>query len=170
MAERGADGDWRKLTYGETLAQVRCVATALRARGLSAERPLMILSGNDLDHAVLGLAALYASIPYVPLSPAYSLISRDFGKLRHIVGLTTPGLVFAADGDLFGRAIEAHNRLRCRGRGATESAEDAAERRFYPICSRHRPIARSMPRMMLSGPTRSRRSSSPRARPACRRA
>lgn len=63
MAERGADGEWRKLSYGEALAQVRCVATALRARGLSAERPLMILSGNDLDHAVLGLAALYAGIP-----------------------------------------------------------------------------------------------------------
>jgi feruloyl-CoA synthase len=107
IAERGTDGAWHKLTYGETLARVRGIATALRARGLSAERPLMILSGNDLDHAVLGLAALYAGIPYVPLSPAYSLISRDFGKLRHIVGLTTPGLVFAGDGDLFGRAIEA---------------------------------------------------------------
>ena len=107
MAERGADGEWRKLSYGEALAQVRCVATALRARGLSAERPLIIHSRNDLHQAVLGLAALYAGIPYVPLSPAYSLISRDFGKLRHIIGLTTPGLVFAADGDLFGRAIEA---------------------------------------------------------------
>jgi feruloyl-CoA synthase len=107
MAERGTDGEWRKLTYGGALAQVRSVATALRARGLSAERPLMILSGNDLDHAVLGVAALYAGVPYVPLSPAYSLISHDFGKLRHIVGLTTPGLVFASDGDLFGRAIEA---------------------------------------------------------------
>ena len=107
MAERAADGEWRRLTYGEALRQVRSLATTLRARGLSAERPLMILSGNDLAHAVLGLAALYAGIPYVPLSPAYSLISRDFGKLRHIVGLTTPGLVFAGDGDLFGRAIEA---------------------------------------------------------------
>ena len=107
MAERGADGEWNKLSYGEALERVRRVAKALRARGLSAERPLMILSGNDLDHAVLGLAALYAGVPYVPLSPAYSLISRDFGKLRHIVGLTTPELVFASDGDLFGRAIEA---------------------------------------------------------------
>jgi feruloyl-CoA synthase len=107
IAERGAEGEWRKLSYREALSQVRSVASALRARGLSAERPLMILSGNDLDHAVLGLAALYAGIPYVPLSPAYSLISRDFGKLRHIVGLTTPGLVFASDGDLFGRALEA---------------------------------------------------------------
>jgi feruloyl-CoA synthase len=107
MAERAGDGEWSRLTYGEALRQVRSLATALRARGLSAERPLMILSGNDLAHAVLGLAALYAGIPYVPLSPAYSLISRDFGKLRHIVGLTTPGLVFAGDGDLFGRAIEA---------------------------------------------------------------
>ena len=107
MAERDAAGEWCKLSYGAALAQMRSVATALRARGLSAERPLMILSGNDLDHAVLGLAALYAGIPYVPLSPAYSLVSRDFGKLRHIVGLMTPGLVFAADGDLFGRAIKA---------------------------------------------------------------
>jgi feruloyl-CoA synthase len=107
MAERGPDGDWRKLSYADALAKARNLAMALRSRDLSADRPLMILSGNDLDHAVLGLAALYAGIPYVPLSPAYSLISRDFGKLRHIVGLTTPGLVFASDGDLFGRAIEA---------------------------------------------------------------
>ncbi|HWE72783.1 MAG TPA: feruloyl-CoA synthase [Stellaceae bacterium] len=107
MAERRLDGEWQKLSYAEALAQIRRLASALRARGLSAERPLMILSGNDLDHAVLGLAALYAGIPYVPLSPAYSLVSRDFGKLRHIVGLTTPGLVFASDGDLFGRAIAA---------------------------------------------------------------
>ena len=108
IAERsGPEGGWRKLTYGETLAQVRVLASALLQRGLSAERPLVILSGNDLDHAVLGLAALYAGIPYAPLSPAYSLISSDFGKLRHIIELLTPGLVFAADGDLYGRAIDA---------------------------------------------------------------
>jgi feruloyl-CoA synthase len=107
MAERGPDGAWRKLTYGEALDQVRALATALLQRGLSSERPLVILSGNDLDHAVLGLAALYAGVPYTPLSPAYSLISSDFGKLRHIIDLMTPGLVFASDGDLFGRAIDA---------------------------------------------------------------
>jgi len=107
LAERGSDDAWRKLSYGETLDYVRILATSLLARGLSAERPLVILSGNDLDHALLGLAALYAGIPYAPLSPAYSLVSSDFGKLRHIVALTTPGLVFATDGALYGRAIAA---------------------------------------------------------------
>src|SRR6185437_9430758 len=108
LAERtGAGGGWRSIAYGETLQTVRAVASALLARGLSAERPLIVLSGNDIDHAVLGLGALYAGIPYAPLSPAYSLISSDFGKLRHIIKLMTPGLVFAADGALYERAIAA---------------------------------------------------------------
>jgi feruloyl-CoA synthase len=107
LAERGPDGAWRGLTYRDALSQVRALAASLLSRGLSAERPLMILSGNDLEHALLGLAALYAGITYTPLSPAYSLISSDFGKLRHIVNLMTPGLVFAADGTMFGRAITA---------------------------------------------------------------
>src|SRR5215216_7158477 len=72
----------------------------------SPDRPLVILSGNDIEHALLGLAALYVGIPYAPISPAYSLISTDFAKLRHIIHLLTPGLVFAADGESFGRAIE----------------------------------------------------------------
>ena len=59
----------------------------------------MILSGNDIEHALLGLAAIYVGIPYAPISPAYALISSDFGKLRYIFDLLTPGLVFAADGD-----------------------------------------------------------------------
>ncbi len=107
LAERGSDGAWRRLTYRDALDRVRALGAALLSRGLSAERPLLILSGNDLEHAVLGLAALYVGIPYTPLSPAYSLISTDFGKLRYIVDLMTPGLVFAADGARFGRAIAA---------------------------------------------------------------
>ena len=107
LAERGPDGQWRRITYSETLDQVRAIGAALLSRGLSVERPLMILSGNDLEHALLGLAALYVGVPYTPLSPAYSLISTDFSKLRHIVDLTTPGLVFASDGERFGRAIDA---------------------------------------------------------------
>ena len=67
----------------------------------------MILSGNDIEHALIGLAANYVGVPYAPISPAYSLVSSDFGKLRHIVNLLTPGLVFATDGAPFARAIEA---------------------------------------------------------------
>ena len=67
---------------------------------------MVILSGNDLEHLSLALGAMWAGVPYAPISPAYSLISQDFGKLRHIVGLLTPGLVFAAD-DAYGKAIRA---------------------------------------------------------------
>ena len=105
LAQRDADGQWRKLSYAETLAHVRLIGAALLRRGLSAERPLVILSGNDIEHALLALGAMYVGIPYAPISPAYSLMSNDFGKLRTIIGLLTPGLVFANDGGPFARAI-----------------------------------------------------------------
>lgn len=105
MAQRDTDGEWRRISYAETLASVRAIGQALLQRKLSADRPLMILSGNDLEHALLGLAAIYVGIPYAPISPAYSLVSQDFGKLRHVFDLLTPGLVFASDGDAFGRAM-----------------------------------------------------------------
>ena len=107
MADRAPDGGWRTITYAQTLEQVRRIGAALLERDLSPDRPIAILSGNDLEHALLGLGANYVGIPYAPISPAYSLISSDFGKLRHIVNLLTPGLVFAADGAQYARAIEA---------------------------------------------------------------
>jgi len=107
LAQRDAGGAWRTLDYAQTLQHVRAMAAALLQRGLSPERPIAVLSGNSIDHALLALAAMYAGIPYAPVSPAYSLMSSDFGKLRAIIGLLTPGLVFAADGALFGRAIDA---------------------------------------------------------------
>ena len=107
LAQRDATGGWRKLTYAETLEKVRRIGAALLQRGLSPERPIAILSGNDIEHALIGLAAMYVGVPYAPVSPAYSLISDDFGKLRSIVELLTPGLVFTADGEAYRRAIEA---------------------------------------------------------------
>jgi feruloyl-CoA synthase len=107
MAERDGSGGWRSVTYGETLAKVRALAQALLDRNLSAERPIVILSGNDIEHALMGLAALYAGIPYAPLSTAYSLVSQDFGKLKDLVRLLTPGLVFAANGRQYTPAIAA---------------------------------------------------------------
>ena len=107
LAQRDAAGNWRKITYAQTLEQVSRIGAALLERDLSPERPVVILSGNDIEHALLGLAAMYVGIPYAPISPAYALISQDFGKLRYILDLLTPGLVFAADGAAFRRAIEA---------------------------------------------------------------
>jgi feruloyl-CoA synthase len=107
MAERGADGAWVSLTYAEALRRAEAVGEALLRRGLSAERPLAILSGNDLDHAVLALGAMLAGVPHAPISLPYSLASEDHAKLREVLALLTPGLVFAADGARFAKAIAA---------------------------------------------------------------
>jgi len=107
LAQRDAEGNWRRLSYAQVLAQVKRIGAALLRRDLSAERPVAIISGNGIEHALLALAAMYAGIPYAPISAAYSLMSTDFGKLRMIVDLLTPGLVFANDGGAFGRAIAA---------------------------------------------------------------
>ncbi|MGB5902779.1 MAG: feruloyl-CoA synthase [Xanthobacteraceae bacterium] len=108
MAERVADVGWRTITYAQLLDASRHVASALLARGLSAERPVMILSGNSIDHALLAFGAFYAGIPFCPVSPAYSLVSKDYGKLSFVMKLLTPGLVFAADATQFADALVAN--------------------------------------------------------------
>ena len=107
LAQRTAEGPWREVSYAQTLAQVHRIGQALLRRDLSADRPILILSGNDIEHALLGLAANYVGIPYAPVSPAYSLVSRNFAKLRYIVNLLTPNLVLAADGAAYSAAINA---------------------------------------------------------------
>jgi feruloyl-CoA synthase len=107
LGQRDADGRWRTRTYAQVLTHVKRIGAALLRRGLSAERPIAVISGNDIEHALLGLAAVYVGIPYAPISAAYSLMSSDFGKLRTIIDLLTPGLVFASDGSAYDRAIAA---------------------------------------------------------------
>ena len=107
LADRGPDGSWRRTTYAQAHETVRSLAQALLDAGLSAEKPLLILSGNEIEHALLGYAAMLAGVPHAPLSPAYSLVSKDFAKLKHIVGLIQPGLVYASDGERFAPAIAA---------------------------------------------------------------
>ena len=107
LAQRDAGGAWRTVTYAEAFAQVRAIGAALLARPLSPERPIVILSGNDIEHALLGLAAMHVGIPYAPISVPYSLQSQDFKKLKGIAELLTPGLVFVAKGVPFARAIAA---------------------------------------------------------------
>ncbi len=106
MGQRDDSGNWRTLTYAQFRSAARNVAQALLHRNLSSERPIAILSGNDLEHAVLGFAAYYAGIPYAPISTAYSLVSSDFGKLRYIFDLLTPGLIFVNEAAPFHKALE----------------------------------------------------------------
>jgi feruloyl-CoA synthase len=108
MAERNASGGWREITYAQLLASTRRIASALLARDLSAEKPVVILSGNSIDHALMAFGALYAGIPFCPVSPAYSLISKDYGKLSYLMKLLTPGLVFADDANAFAAALRSN--------------------------------------------------------------
>ncbi len=105
--EDGSTGDWRHIRYGEALDAARRIAQALLDRGLGPERPVAILSENDLEHALLALGCLCAGVAFCPISPAYSIVSQDFEKLRHALRTLTPGLVFASDGGRYGKAIAA---------------------------------------------------------------
>ncbi len=115
MAQRerttGADGkpalgEWRHITYAQAWATARQIAQGLINRGLNAERPVVILSENSLEHALLSLGCLVAGVPHVPTSPPYSLVSTDYDKLKHVLRTVTPGLVFAQDAR-YAKAIQA---------------------------------------------------------------
>ncbi|MDB6000212.1 MAG: feruloyl-CoA synthase [Rhizobacter sp.] len=106
-AKRQHGGDWRRISFAEALRSARSIAQALIDRKLSQDRPVVILSDNDLEHLLLAMGAMLAGVPYCPVSPAYSTVSQDYGKLRHIVELLTPGLVFASSASAYGAAIRA---------------------------------------------------------------
>ena len=107
IAARDSDGEWRRISYAQMLEDVRAIAQSLLVYGLGAERPLAILSGNDIEHLQMALGAMYAGIPYCPVSPAYSLLSQDFAKLRHVCDLLQPGLIFVSDAAVYQRAVDA---------------------------------------------------------------
>ena len=141
LSWRGAGGEWESLTYGDALAAVRRIGQALIDRGLSAERPVVILSGNDREHALLSLAAQHVGITVAPLSPAYSTASRDFATLQYAMGLLTPGLIFAAGGAAYDRAmmrpavpdgVEVVRDLQRLSRPATPTPSIAHTRRSTP--------------------------------------
>jgi feruloyl-CoA synthase len=105
LVRRDTTGAWRGVTYAQTLPRVRRLAQALVDRKLSADRPLVILSGNSIEHGLLALAAMYAGVLYTPIAPAYSLLAREYTTLRELARVLTPGLVFAAEGQRYERAL-----------------------------------------------------------------
>ncbi|MES2258309.1 MAG: feruloyl-CoA synthase [Pseudomonadota bacterium] len=107
LAKRDNSGEWVHISYAQALQRARQIGQSLLTRGLSPERPVLILSDNDLEHAMLALGCQYAGIPYSAISPAYSLLSKDYDKLRHVMALLTPGMVFAAHGETFAAAVRA---------------------------------------------------------------
>ncbi|MEO8655269.1 MAG: AMP-binding protein, partial [Ramlibacter sp.] len=103
----GSTGEWRRVSYRQALDSARRIGQALLDRGLRQQRPVAILSENDLEHALLALGCTYAGVPFCPVSPAYSIVSEDYDKLRHALKTLTPGLVFASDAARYGKAIAA---------------------------------------------------------------
>jgi feruloyl-CoA synthase len=106
LAERAGEA-WRTVTYREALDATRRIGQSLLDLGLTAEQPVAILSDNGVDHALLALGAMHVGVPVVPVSPAYSLMSRAFGKLKDIAELVRPGLIWAADPERFAPALAA---------------------------------------------------------------
>lgn len=105
LGERSS-GQWRSITYAQAFAAVRSIGQSLLDRGLSGERPVAILSGGSIAHALLALGATHVGIPYCPVSPAYSLLAQDSSKLDHVLGLLNPGLVYVEDHEAFSGALE----------------------------------------------------------------
>ncbi|HEX6958969.1 MAG TPA: feruloyl-CoA synthase [Ferrovibrio sp.] len=104
LSERDGAGGWREVTYGQAWQAARRIAQALIDRGLDQMRPVLILSGNSIDHALLMLGGFVAGVPVAPVSTAYSLMSGDLAKVHHIFNLVRPKLVFAA-GAPFAKAL-----------------------------------------------------------------
>jgi feruloyl-CoA synthase len=107
LAERDAAGRWRQITYAEAAHAANAIAQALIDRRLGPDRPLVILAENGIDHALMALGGMHVGVPVVPISTAYARLSQDFGKLRYILGLVGPGLIYLDEADRYARALDA---------------------------------------------------------------
>ncbi len=107
MAERSGPDSWRRMSYGEAARRFKAIGSVLLGLGLSAERPLLILSGNSIDHALMALGAQHVGIPSAAIAPAYSTASRDYSKLQDIAAQMTPGALYADRADVYAAAVSA---------------------------------------------------------------
>ncbi|RAR63857.1 feruloyl-CoA synthase [Paraburkholderia unamae] len=152
FCERGGDGAWRRVSWRELWQQVQCVGAALLEMGLDQAHPLMLLSGNSIEQAIVLLAAEYVGVPIAPVSPAYSTLSQDFARLRAVVDLVPPAALFVQSTTPFERALAALAHLGApviavRGAGAgqidwaTLSHTELTESRRAAVAAAHAAIA-----------------------------
>ncbi|MEI2765169.1 MAG: feruloyl-CoA synthase [Dermatophilaceae bacterium] len=128
IGERDGTGGWRTVTYAAAVAAANSIGQGLLERGLGPDRPLLVLSGNSVDHALVAFGAMTAGIPVAPSSVAYSLLSKDHARIKEIVALLNPGAVFAEDSTEFAAALEAiPGPLVIASRGSREGALPLAE-------------------------------------------
>jgi feruloyl-CoA synthase len=130
LGERSSvDAPWNTVVYREALRRVRSAAAWILAQGLGAERPLVILSDNSIDHALLVLAAMHVGVPVASISPAYSLLSKDFDKLKGMIALLDPGAIYVSARTPFAAALAAIEQLH----RATIVTGDSADRDAVPF-------------------------------------
>ena len=135
LGERGnIDAPWTTVTYGDALQRVRSAAAWILAQGLSAEHPLVILSDNSIDHALFALAAMHVGVPSAAISPAYSLMSRDFDKLKSMIGLLQPGAIYVSGTKPFAAALAAIKPLH-QAKIVSGNADDADAIAFADVAS-----------------------------------
>jgi feruloyl-CoA synthase len=108
LGERSSvEAPWTTVTYGDALRQVRSLGAWILSQGMSAERPLAILSDNSIEHALFALGAMHVGVPVAAISPAYSLMSKDFDKLKSMVALLDPGAIYVSSLKPFAPALVA---------------------------------------------------------------
>ena len=108
LGERSSvDAPWTTVTYQDALRQARSIAAWVLAQGLSAEHPLVVLSDNSIDHALFALATMHVGVPIAAISPAYSLVSKDFDKLKSMISLLDPGAIYVSSMKAFAPALTA---------------------------------------------------------------
>jgi feruloyl-CoA synthase len=108
LGERSsAEAPWTTVTYRDALRRVRSVGAWIVAQGMSAARPLVILSDNSIEHALFALGAMHVGVPVASISPAYSLMSKDFDKLKSMITLLGPGAIYVSSLKPFAPALAA---------------------------------------------------------------
>ncbi|GAA6155462.1 AMP-binding protein [Pyruvatibacter sp. HU-CL02332] len=105
IGERDMAGEWQFVTYGDANTKADAIATALLARGMGPDTPIMVLSGNAIEHGVLMLGAMKARVPVAPISVPYSLMSPGHEKLKHVVAVAKPKMIYVDNAELFAGAI-----------------------------------------------------------------
>ncbi|MHB8765651.1 MAG: AMP-binding protein, partial [Deferrisomatales bacterium] len=135
LAERDAAGGWRRVSYAQALGVVESLAQGLLDRGLGPDRPVMILSDNGVDNGLLQLACMHVGVPVAPVSSAYSLVSQDHAKLRYLFDLVGPGLVFAAEGARYAKALAALELGRAEVVSSADPASGVATTAFSALAA-----------------------------------
>jgi feruloyl-CoA synthase len=105
VQRRGPQRQWTPHSYAQTKRDTDAIAQWLLDRGIARDRPILLLSGNSIAHALVKFGGMAVGVPACPVSSNYGLMDSNFARLRHVVQLTRPGVVFVEQAKPFARAL-----------------------------------------------------------------